>query len=137
MKSLAVFLIFLSLVSCAKKSTKISLTEIVDHKDFKKLLRTKTNVLVFYTNKNTNLVGILEKVAEKVKGSGTVASINCGQDGKKLCKKLKINLENNEYILKHYKDGEFHKDFDRLETVESLTTFMKDPKGNFLLFLSS
>ena len=46
-----------------------------------------------------------------------------------MCKKLKIKLEDKGYLLKHYKDGEFNKDYDRLETVESMTTFMKDPKG--------
>lgn len=31
--------------------------------------------------------------------------------------------------MKHYKDGEFHKDYDRKETLASLTAFMKDPTG--------
>ena len=31
--------------------------------------------------------------------------------------------------LKHYKDGEFHKDYDRKESVQSFVAFMKDPTG--------
>merc|ERR1719148_481503 len=49
---------------------------------------------------------------------------------KSCAKKLKIKLTDGGYILKHYKDGDFNKDYDRLETVESMTTFMKDPKGD-------
>ena len=48
---------------------------------------------------------------------------------KNCVEKLKVKLEEKGYLLKHYKDGEFNKDYDRLETVESMTTFMKDPKG--------
>jgi hypothetical protein len=33
-------------------------------------------------------------------------------------------------MLKHYKDGDFHKDYDRLETVPSMVNFMRDPAGD-------
>jgi len=33
-------------------------------------------------------------------------------------------------MLKHYKDGEFHKDYDRLETLQSVVNFMRDPTGD-------
>lgn len=45
-----------------------------------------------------------------------------------MCKKLKVNPE--PYILKHYKDGDYHKDYDRRETVPSMVNFMKDPTGD-------
>ncbi|CAH1967592.1 unnamed protein product [Acanthoscelides obtectus] len=46
-----------------------------------------------------------------------------------MCKKLKI--PNNEpFVLKHYKDGDFHKDYDRKLTVSSMTNFMRDPTGD-------
>ena len=35
-----------------------------------------------------------------------------------------------EYIIKHYLHGEFHKDFDRLETARSFVTFLRDPTGD-------
>lgn len=127
-------LLLLPMLEANKKASKATLEDISDHKDFKKLLRTKTNVLVYFFDKtvtNSNLVSNLREVADKVKGTGTLVSVNCGhQDGKKLCKKLKISLPSKGYELKHYKDGEFHKDYDRLETIESLVTFMKDPKGD-------
>ena len=34
------------------------------------------------------------------------------------------------YVLKHYKDGKLHKDYDRALTMKSLVTFPKDPSGN-------
>lgn len=49
-------------------------------------------------------------------------------EGKKLCKKNKV--EPTAYQLKHYKDGEYHKDYDRRETVHSMATFLRDPSGD-------
>ena len=49
-------------------------------------------------------------------------------EGKKLCKNLKVKPEL--YVLKHYKDGDYHKDYDRKETLQSLVAFMKDPTGD-------
>lgn len=34
------------------------------------------------------------------------------------------------YYIKHYKDGEFHKDYDRSESVSSMTNFLRDPTGD-------
>lgn len=47
---------------------------------------------------------------------------------KKLCKKLKVTP--NPVTLKHYKDGDFHKDYDRKVTVSSLVNFLRDPTGD-------
>ena len=134
MKSLALLLL-LSLVFdayAAKKGPKASVEDIVEHKDFKKLLRTKNNVLVYFFDKpSKNLITVVREVADKVKGTGTLVSVDCNNsDGNKLCKKLKVKVSSKGYVLKHFKDGEFHKDYDRLETVESLTTFLRDPKGD-------
>lgn len=46
-----------------------------------------------------------------------------------MCKKLKISADK-PYYLKHYKDGEFHKDYDRNESVNSLCNFLRDPTGD-------
>lgn len=62
------------------------------------------------------------------------------QEGRKICRKLKdleASLEKQtsgessgqEYILKHYQNGDFHKNYDRLETVRSIVNFMRDPNG--------
>lgn len=45
-----------------------------------------------------------------------------------MCKKLKI--QNEPYFVKHYKDGDFNKDYDRRITVSSMTNFMRDPMGD-------
>lgn len=34
------------------------------------------------------------------------------------------------FALKHYKDGDFHKDYDRSMTVTSIVNFMRDPGGD-------
>lgn len=39
-------------------------------------------------------------------------------------------MEPTAYQLKHYKDGEYHKDYDRRETVHSMATFLRDPSGD-------
>ena len=51
--------------------------------------------------------------------------------GKKLCKKNKATVsDNGTPLLRHYKEGDFHKDYDRRMTVPSMTTFLRDPAGD-------
>lgn len=45
-----------------------------------------------------------------------------------MCKKLKVYPD--PQIIKHYKDGEFNKDYDRKEAVNSFVNFMRDPSGD-------
>ena len=53
------------------------------------------------------------------------------RSGKKLCKKNKATPgSGGEPLLRHYKDGEYHKDYDRRLTVSSMTTFLRDPTGD-------
>lgn len=46
----------------------------------------------------------------------------------KLCKKLKVSPD--PVAVKHFKDGEFHKDYDRQTTVSSFINFLRDPTGD-------
>lgn len=119
-------------IACSKKYENSNIIdEIIDVKDFKKLLRTKTNVLVLFTKSATHanqFIKIFRSVSEIIKGEGTLVYVDCNSEAKKLCKKMKISPE--PYILKHFKDGEFHKDYDRKETVQSMVTFMRDPSGD-------
>ncbi|KOB69003.1 Uncharacterized protein OBRU01_17456 [Operophtera brumata] len=103
-KILLPMLIVLAQISVLAKKQKTSVvTDISDIKEFKKLLRTKTNVMILF--------------------------INEPNEGKKLCKKLKIASQK-PYYMKHYKDGEFHKDYDRSETQTSMSNFLRDPTGD-------
>ncbi|XP_026466424.1 protein disulfide-isomerase A5-like [Ctenocephalides felis] len=107
------------------------LDDITDAKDLKKILRTKNNVLICFieNSKSTlNIVKVFKDVAEIIKGQGTMVLVDCSGDAKKMCKKLKVSPE--PYVLKHYKNGEFHKDYDRRESVSSLVNFMRDPTGD-------
>ncbi|XP_071445031.1 protein disulfide-isomerase A5 [Hetaerina americana] len=105
--------------------------EISDMKEFKKILRTKNNVLVCFVSsikQNSHILRIFREVGETIKGQGTMIIVDCSGDGKKICKNYKVKPQN--FVLKHFKDGDFHKDYDRRETVQSMTTFMRDPTGD-------
>ncbi|XP_012263633.2 protein disulfide-isomerase A5 [Athalia rosae] len=114
-----------------QKNQKTVIDDIVDVKDFKKLLRTKNNVLVcFITSQkqSSEIIKIFEEAADTIKGSGTMVLVDCSGNAKKMCKKLKVSPE--PYILKHYLDGDWNKDYNRRETVSSLVNFMRDPSGD-------
>ncbi|KAL1490602.1 hypothetical protein ABEB36_013267 [Hypothenemus hampei] len=122
-----------SQIHSAKPNGKsLFIDSVTDAKDLKKLLRTKTNVLACFYNphkKSDVILDTLRDVAKNIKGEGVIAVINCSGEARKLCKKLKV--PNHEpFSLKHYKDGEFHKDYDRKYTEKSITNFMKDPTGD-------
>ncbi|XP_033107441.1 protein disulfide-isomerase A5-like [Anneissia japonica] len=104
--------------------------DVDDIKEFKKLLRTRKNVMVLYTKtaKAANgIINVYSDVALEMKGLGTMAFVDCGE-AKKLCKKFKVSPSS--YVLKHYKDGEYNRDYDRKEVFKSLVNFMRDPTGD-------
>ncbi|CAH1401957.1 unnamed protein product [Nezara viridula] len=105
--------------------------EVSDAKDLKKILRTKNNVLVSFISSEkeaTNILKIIRETADSIKGQGTMLVVECSGEGKKLCKKLKVSPE--PYVLRHYMNGEFHKLYDRKETVASMISFMRNPTGD-------
>lgn len=115
-----------------KKLDRSSIIEINDVKSFKKIQRTHTNLLVIFAqsdNDASSKFEVLVQAAEEIKGKGTIGYINCGgtKDSKKLCKKLKVSPK--PVVLKHYKDGDFNKDFDRKHTLKSVLNFLNDPTG--------
>ncbi|KAK6485292.1 protein disulfide-isomerase A5-like [Huso huso] len=107
-----------------------------DHKDFKKLLRTRTNVLILYSKSaaaGERQLKLLSDVAQAVKGQGTIAWVDCGDsEGRKLCKKSKVDPSSKRsgVELLHYKDGTFHTEYNRPETYKSMVAFLKDPAGS-------
>ncbi|XP_022832782.1 protein disulfide-isomerase A5 isoform X2 [Spodoptera litura] len=124
--------IFVQKSEQAKKQRTAVITDIGDIKDFKKLLRTKTNVLILYVNEPKNshtIVDVFKDTADAMKGQATLALIDCTSEGRKLCKKLKVATDK-PYYMKHYKDGEYHKDYDRNESSYSLSNFLRDPTGD-------
>lgn len=133
---LITFVIVLVLSSAVSGQNRASKSHTIENlqneKEFKKLLKTKNNILVIFMSSNKehlNLLKIFRESSDLIKGLGTLVAIECATgDLKKLCKKLKIVPE--PYVIKHYKDGEFHKDYDRAISVSSITNFMKDPTGD-------
>lgn len=68
--------------SIAKTNQKLVLDNVGDIKDFKKLLRTKTNVLVCFYNSQKdaqNVIKLFKEVADSIKGEGTLAVVDCSQ----------------------------------------------------------
>ena len=122
-------MILLILAVNAKKVSKSLIEEISDHKEFKKFLKTRNNILVhFYSNKiPPETSELIKKVSETTKGLATLVTVDCSTaEGKKLCKKVKATKGE----FKHYKSGDFHKDYDRLMTAASMETFLRDPTGD-------
>ncbi|XP_013389215.1 protein disulfide-isomerase A5-like [Lingula anatina] len=114
----------------AKKKGGDLIIDVDDVKEFKKLLKTRTNVLVAFGKTEKALSSkksLLSEVALEMKGKATVITVDCSE-AKKLCKKFKISPSPVE--LKHYKDGEFNKDYDRKEVVKSMVSFLQDPTGD-------
>uniref|UniRef100_A0A8C5U078 Protein disulfide isomerase family A member 5 n=1 Tax=Malurus cyaneus samueli TaxID=2593467 RepID=A0A8C5U078_9PASS len=124
--SLSVWVILTSWLSLSSVSPLIE--KISDHKDFKKLLRTRNNVLVLYSKSGKLLVFIFFMshlfVASKVCTKGDTES-------RKLCKKMKVDPNSKEkgVDLLHYKDGAFHTAYNRAATLKSMVAFLKDPEG--------
>jgi hypothetical protein len=103
--------------------------EIDKQKDLKKTIATKTNLFVLYTsNSKTPEVINVKNILKTVDGNVAFADCN-SKDLKKSCKKALPDGE--AYVLKHYKDGQFNKDYDRQMTKNSLQNFLKDPTGDF------
>lgn len=126
-----ILLLLVALVAAKSKLSAVQ-EDITDYKDFKKLLRTKNNVLALYVSsvkEAASEVKVFREAAEAIRGTGTMLFVDCSQqEKKKLCKKLKVTPE--PYALRHYKDGDFHKDYDRQLSVGSMVTFMRDPSGD-------
>ncbi|XP_032527335.1 protein disulfide-isomerase A5 [Danaus plexippus] len=132
-KIIVLICLFIHTSTQLKKQKTSAITDIEDIKEFKKLLRTKTNVMVLYINNvkaTQSVLDVFKESAGNMKGQATLVAIDCSNsDGKKLCKKLKVPSDKS-YILKHYKDGEFHKDYDRGISVSAMVNFLRDPTGD-------
>ncbi|XP_034839340.1 protein disulfide-isomerase A5 isoform X1 [Maniola hyperantus] len=132
-KILMLMFMCLQITSQVKKQKTSVISDISDIKEFKKLLRSKTNILVLYVNNqksSQNVTDVFKDAADNMKGQATLVTIDCsGSEGKKLCKKLKVSLDK-PYSIKHYKDGDFHKDYDRGVTVSAMVNFLRDPSGD-------
>lgn len=115
---------FAVLPDVASGKEMVTLNEI---KGWKKLLRSRTNVLALFAGDErsvADLLPTLENVASEIKGKGTVAFVDCS-NSKKLCKSIKVSPD--KYLLKHYKDGSYHKEYDRLIRKSSFLEFLRDP----------
>uniref|UniRef100_A0A0A9YNZ9 Protein disulfide-isomerase A5 n=2 Tax=Lygus hesperus TaxID=30085 RepID=A0A0A9YNZ9_LYGHE len=124
-------LVLLCLVESKQNAKSNAVLEVSDTKEWKKILRTKTNVLALFVTqpKQSNAaIKIFNEAAEQVKGQGTMIFVECTGGTNKLCKQLKATAE--PYTLRHYKNGEFHKVYDRKEAVTSIVNFMRDPTGD-------
>ncbi|KAL5009597.1 hypothetical protein ScPMuIL_011902 [Solemya velum] len=114
----------------ARQKKRGLIVNVGDQKEFKKLLRTKTNLLVIFAKSEkaaSKLNPLFEDVAEEIKGKATLAFVDCSES-KKMCKNLKMSPSLAD--IRHYKDGEYNKDYDRKMTVKSMVNFLLDPTGD-------
>nr|XP_034307085.1 protein disulfide-isomerase A5-like isoform X1 [Crassostrea gigas] len=104
--------------------------EIDDLKEFKKYIKTKPNVLVVFA-KNSKALSpyrqTFNEVSQEMKGKASLVVVDCGE-AKKLCKNMKVNPASIE--LKHFKGGNFNKDYDRKMVTKSMVNFLLDPTGD-------
>lgn len=127
------FLCLLVLLSWAVAAkSKQSYVEKVDElKTFKKLLKTRLSVLALFSGGDQavkKFYPVFEKVAGTIAGQGTLVYVNC-KDAKKMCKNLKV-FPGDAFILKHYMNGVFNKDYDRRLVEGSLLNFMQNPTAD-------
>ncbi|CAG9857417.1 unnamed protein product [Phyllotreta striolata] len=129
---LLVFITFHMVQCTSKANKKLAAEDVADMKEFKKLLRTKTNILACFYNshkESQHVIKLFKEVSDIIKGEGTMILVDCSGAAKKMCKKLKIP-DNEPFAIRHYKDGDFNKVYDRKLTVSSMTNFMRDPTGD-------
>lgn len=102
-----------------------------EFKEWKKLLKTRNNVLVLFANGKkyvSDFLPMYEAVASDIRGKGSLLFVDCSTEAKKLCRNLKVKPS--VYALKHYRDGSYHKDYDRLMEGKSMLGFMANPTAD-------
>lgn len=69
-------------VGQVRKARSPVIDDISDHKDFKKLLRTKNNILILFSSNNKaaeNVIKLFDSAAETVRGEATTVLIECSK----------------------------------------------------------
>ena len=125
-----VITLFLVCAITAETKRKENIETVEDLKEWKKLLRTRTNVLSVFAAKEkdaSDVLAMLDKVGLDMRGRATVSFVDCSKS-KKVCKSLKINAS--PYVIKHYQDGSFNKDYDRPIRKSSFISFLENPSGD-------
>lgn len=128
MNLIASIRLFLVLFVIGLHETFSVVIEIDKPKDLKKTIATKTNLLVLYTGVKNSEITNIKNVLKTV--DGQIAFVDCQSTELKKgpCKKALSDGET--YVLKHYKDGQFNKDYDRQMNKNSIQNFLRDPTGD-------
>jgi len=116
-------IVLIQLVYVASAAAPSDIETCEDEKCFKSLLKSRPSLMIMFTKTDKDgrdVVKVFKEVIPVIKGTATVAQINCDK-AKKLCKKLKIQTTS--YELKYYKDGTFNKDYDRQLVKKSMINF--------------
>lgn len=66
------------------KTKNLVINDVVDHKDMKKLLKTKTNVILLFVSnlkdkEVQSVVKVFQEMAEEIHGTGTAVQIDCSR----------------------------------------------------------
>jgi protein disulfide-isomerase-like protein len=129
MRLLGVCLFFLYIPSCF--ASKCTVAQLSDHKDHKKFVKSRSNILVVFVNSDAEINaisnGFLCETIDRMKGQFDVSFVNCEGGGRKLCKQQKVNPAPS--LIYHYTNGEFNVEYDRPHSAKSLSAFLKNPSG--------
>ena len=116
-----------------------SLEDIPDNKAWKKLFKSRSNILVAFSRGATlpsKLSTLLRQANDQVRGEGTIVHISCtNRDHKALCKKAGIIEDDHkskeppkDYVLVHFPRGDAAPSpYTRQETVRAIVSFLRDP----------
>lgn len=70
-------------IEAKKKTTSFAITDITDMKEFKKLLKSRTNVLILFVNnpkKSSIVIEAFHDAADQMKRHATVVIIDCSNN---------------------------------------------------------
>ena len=88
-----------------EEAAKCLVIPLANHKEFKKLLRSKTNMMVIFVadvKKPADVSAVVGEASSKVRGLATCITIDCiTKEDRKICKKMKVRADS--YLLRHYK----------------------------------
>lgn len=107
------------------------LVTISNSKDYKKILKTKSNVLAFFSKDSdfsSQVLPELDQAAKEIKGKGTIIFVDCVEN-KKNCKVLSKKERNRPYIFKHFEEGKFKQEYNRPFKTKSFVNFLQNPNS--------
>ncbi|XP_066905370.1 protein disulfide-isomerase A5-like [Halyomorpha halys] len=101
---------------------------LADGMDISTVLEGTKNALLCFIRSQDEAGSILDVFIEAARQAndefGPMHIVDCSDEGKTICEELEVSP--NPYIIHHYADGKFNKDFTAEATLDNILTLMKD-----------